>query len=131
MTDHHRPEPGRTQGVAAWANSPGADGWFCTIVCTRGHRKRTIEHIRWAGRNGQGDHLYTAGYRLDDLAEPLDADPGTSAEHRPTSGDFKCRLRCPCGLDVVLSNENLDRLVEGLHDDGRTRIELAAIAASL
>lgn len=115
-----RPEVGTTQGVAKWAE--GAP--YCTVICKRGHKRRLIERIKWAGPNGRGGHLYTAGARTLE-----DTDPGTSAELNPTNDEYKWRLRCPCGLDVPLSSETLDRLAKGLHDTGVRRIELEHLAA--
>ena len=116
-----RPEIGRVLGVATWANG----GPFCTIVCTRGHKKRLIDRIRWVTEEDRGD-LYTAAFRLDDL---FGVDPGTSAEDSPRDSETKWRLRCPCGLDVVLNWGTLNRLADGTMKAGIAQVELGALAA--
>jgi hypothetical protein len=120
----HRPEVGRTVGVAAWA----AGDTFCAIVCTNGHPKRTLDRVRWVQAEDRGE-LYTAAFRLDD---PAVRDPGTSAEEDPTSYETRWRLRCPtCGLDVVLNRRRLDQLARWARDTSARRIELGRLAASV
>lgn len=124
-----KPEPGRVQGVRAWAN----DEPYTAIVCTRGHKKRTIDRMQWSEWASHGQ-LYTAGWRMGDLPDdgaPSDhrIDPGTSAEDNPVTDDTKWRLRCPCGLNVTLSMGSLDKMAKGLRDLGVARVELSALAA--
>lgn len=121
-TQKHRSEVGRSAGVQQWAEGQP----YCTILCTAGHKKRTIDRIRWAGEGGRGAHLYTSGFRLDDVSG---TDPGTSAEDNPLNDEYKWRFRCPCGIDVVLNGRRLEQLARWVGDTSARRIELGSLAA--
>jgi hypothetical protein len=119
----HRPEVGRTEGVSVWAEGQP----YCTILCTNGHKKRTIDRVRWAGEEGRARHLYTGGFRLDD---PCGDDSAGSSEENPTNDDYKWRFRCPsCRIDVVLSTAMLENLAEWVRATSARRIELSRLAA--
>lgn len=107
-------------GVAEWA----AGEPFCTIVCTAGHKKRVIDRIKWAGKGAKGGHLYNAAART------LGHDPSSTAEDVPgDAAESSWRWRCPCGIDVTVGHETLDKLAQALPRVGR--IELADLAATL
>jgi len=99
-----RPQDEHANGVNGWAKGRHV----CRIVCTRGHKKRTIDRMMW---DGEGGVLFSAGTwrrsgEYDGPGRP--PEPGGSAERtpldpahfgreggRPVGNAFKWRLRCP------------------------------------